>query len=128
VTDATQSAGYPSWSPDERRLALEVNEPNGTQAAVLDLGTGLLRRLTSERGETWVRSWSPDGRRITAAAMREGQWSLRWIDAATAEQGLITPPAPPRVYYRYPEWSPDGKRVLFERGELAGNIWMIALP
>jgi len=31
------------------------------------------------------------------------------------------------VYVRYPEWSPRGNVVVFERGELRGNIWTLAI-
>ena len=42
-------------------------------------------------------------------------------------RGIITPAAPPNVYMRYPEWSPQGGVVVFERGELRGNIWVLTL-
>jgi Tol biopolymer transport system component/DNA-binding winged helix-turn-helix (wHTH) protein len=121
------SAGWPSWSPDERRLAIEIMDAGSTQAGVLDLQTGTVKQLTHARGQTWVRSWSPDGRKIAAAAQRDGVWSLRWIDADTGQESLFAPPSPPRVYVRYPEWSAQGDRLLFERGEIRGNIWTIAI-
>ena len=123
----TDSVGYPAWSPDERQLAVEIKDGSSTQAGVVDLSTGTLRRLTNERGQTWVRSWSPDGRKIAVAVLRGGQWSLRWIDVRTTGQGEITAPAPPNVYLRYPAWSPRNDVVVFERGELHGNIWMVPL-
>ena len=127
IGDFTDSVGYPVWSPDERLLAVEIKDGSSTQAGVVDLSTGTLKRLTTAHGQTWVRSWSPDGRKIAVAALRDGQWSLRWIDVRTAEQGEITAPAPPNVYLRYPAWSPRGDVVVFERGELHGNIWMVPL-
>ncbi|MGH9348722.1 MAG: winged helix-turn-helix domain-containing protein [Vicinamibacterales bacterium] len=127
VTDGTSSIGYPAWSPDERRLAVEIKDGSSTHAGVIELQTGALRQLTSERGQTWVRSWSPDGRRMAVAALRDGVWSLRWIDAESGRQGAMTAPEPPRAYVRYPDWSPRGDLVLFERGELRGNIWMLTL-
>jgi Tol biopolymer transport system component len=93
----------------------------------VDVETGALEALTSERGQTWVRSWSPDGRKIAAAVLRDGLWSLRWIDAATGQHGTITPPQLPRVYVRYPDWSRRGDLVVFERAEMAGNIWQLEL-
>jgi Tol biopolymer transport system component/DNA-binding winged helix-turn-helix (wHTH) protein len=125
LTDGREWIGYPAWSPDERRLAVEIKEGSSTQAAVLDLGTRELRRLTGERGNTWVRSWSPDGRRIAVAAFRDGAWNLRWIDVESGRQGTITPPEPARGYVRYPEWSPRGDVVVFERAEMRGNIWLL---
>ena len=127
IGDLSESVGYPAWSPDERRLAVEIKDGSSVQAGVVDLSTGLLKWLTGERGQMWVRSWSPDGRKIAAAALRGGVWSLRWIDAQSGEQGEITPPSPTNVYLRYPAWSPRNDVVVFERGELHGNIWMVPL-
>jgi len=42
-------------------------------------------------------------------------------------QGTITPPADSSVYLGYPEWSPRGDVVVFERGQLRGNIWTLPL-
>lgn len=127
LTDGTVSVGYPAWSPDERQIAVEIKDGSSTQAAVVDAETGAIRWLTRERGQTWVRSWSPDGTRVVVAALRDGVWDLRWIDAATRAQQVITPAGPPHVYYRYPEWSPRGDLVVFERGELKGNIWIMKI-
>jgi Tol biopolymer transport system component len=127
VTSPDVSVGYPAWSPDERRLAVEIKDRSSMQAAVVDVEAGTLRQLTDERGQTWVRSWSPDGRRIAAAALRGGVWDLRWIDADTGRQKIITPPGAPNVYVRYPEWSPRGDVIVFERGEVRGNVWTLAV-
>ena len=127
LTDDTQSVGYPAWSRDGRYLAVEVKDGSSTHAAVVDVRTGVMRRLTSDRGQTWVRSWSPDGRKVAAAVLRDGVWGLRWIDVESGRQGAISPPGPPGVFVRYPEWSPRGNLVLFERGEMRGNIWMARL-
>ena len=96
-------------------------------AGIIDVESGALRRLTNERGQTWVRSWSPDGSKLAVAALRDGRWNIRSLDVATGKQDDITPPAPVHVYVRYPEWSPRGDYVVFERGELRGNIWTIAI-
>ena len=120
-------AGYPSWSPDEKQIAVEIKDGSSTHAGVIDVATGSLRQLTRERGHTWVRSWSPDGRKVAVAALREGRWNLRSVDVATGKENPLTAPHPPGVYLRYPEWSPKGDRVVFERGAIRGNIWTIAI-
>ena len=133
-----QSVGYPAWSPDERRLAVEMKNPGSTfatsgpsegstHAGIIDLDSGKLRQLTRVRGQTWVRSWSPDGTKLAVAALRNGVWDLRWIDVATGVEGIMLPATSPRVYVRYPAWSPRGDVVVFERGEMRGNIWTIGL-
>ena len=127
ISDSGMSVGYPAWSPDERRLAVEIKDGSSVHAGVVDVETGSLRRLTAERGQTWIRSWSPDGRRIAAAALREGIWDLRWIDAASGAQRVIARAAGPGVYLRYPEWSPRGDVIVYERGEVRGDIWTLTL-
>jgi Tol biopolymer transport system component/DNA-binding winged helix-turn-helix (wHTH) protein len=128
VSDPSQWVGYPAWSNDDRYLAVELKDGSSTHAGVLDVRTGALRRLTNERGQTWVRSWSPDGKKIAAALFRNGSWDLRWIDAGNGAMGVIAPASAPNVYVRYPEWSPRGDTVVYERGELRGNVWMLRLP
>jgi len=125
LTDASASIGYPAWSPDERSIAVEIKEGSSTQAGIVNAESGALLRLTHERGQTWVRSWSPDGREIAAAVLREGLWSLKALDVGGGRERAITQPAPPRVYVRYPDWSPRGDVMVFERGEMVGNIWTI---
>jgi Tol biopolymer transport system component/DNA-binding winged helix-turn-helix (wHTH) protein len=127
LSDPSQWSGYPAWSPDERRVAVELKDGSSTHAAVLDATTGAVQRLTNERGQTWIRSWSPDGRKIAAAVFRDGRWDLRWIDAHSGATGVITAPSAPNLYVRYPEWSPRGDAVVYERGELRGNVWMLRL-
>ena len=128
VTDGSRSIGYPTWSPDERYVAVEIKDGSSTHAGVVDVATGAVRQLTTEPGQTWVRSWSPDGRRIATAALRAGLWSLQWIDVATGATRVLLPPAPPHVYVRYPDASPRGDLVVYEHGELRGNIWLLNLP
>ena len=126
LTDGSSSIGYPSWSPDERHIAVEIKDRSSTQAGVIDVETGTLRWLTNTTGQTWVRSWSPDGRRLAAAVLRDGQWSLRVLDVSSGHDQSITPPAPPRVFVRYPDWSARGDLIVFERSEMTGNIWLLS--
>ena len=69
-------------------LAVEIKDGGSTQAGVVDLQSGVLRQLSHARGQTWVRSWSPDGKKMAVAAQRDGVWSLRWIDVQTAK-GIV---------------------------------------
>jgi Tol biopolymer transport system component len=124
LTDGSASVGYPSWSPDDRHVAVEIKEASSTQAGIIDVETGVLRRLTNAGGQTWVRSWSPDGQRLAAAVLRDGQWSLRALDL-NGRDVVMTPPGPPRVFVRYPDWSSRGDLVVFERSEMTGNIWLL---
>ena len=125
LTDGATSIGYPSWSPDERQIAVEIKDRSSTQAGVIDIETGVLRTLTDGKGQTWVRSWSPDGRMLAAAVLRDGLWSLRALDVNGERDRMITPSASPRVFVRYPDWSTRGDLIVFERSEMTGNIWLL---
>ena len=127
VTDGRTWIGYPAWSPDERQLAVEIKDGSSTHAGIVDTVTGEVRQLTHVRGHTWVRSWSPDGRFIAAAAMRDGRWRLEAIDVNTGGERVLLDGLPANVYVRYPDWSPRGDLMVFERGELRGNIWTLSL-
>lgn len=127
LTDPSQWVGYPAWSVDDRSLAVEIKDGSSTHAAVVDVASGAIRQLTSARGQTWVRSWSPDNRRIAAAVQREGRWSLRWVAADGSGDGELLPPVPAGTYVRYPEWAPRGDRLVFERAEMRGDVWTLDL-
>jgi hypothetical protein len=32
------------------------------------------------------------------------------------------------VFMRYPAWSPVGDRIVYEHGQVRGNVWMVTLP
>jgi Tol biopolymer transport system component len=121
-----ESIGYPAWSPDERHIAVELKQHGFTHAAVIEPASGTLEQLTNARGHTWIRSWSPDGDKLAAAVLQDGRWSLAAIDAATGHQTAILEPLPPDAYVRYPEWS-SSNVIVFERGELRGNIWSVPI-
>ena len=73
----------------KRMLAVEIKDGSSTHAGVVDLQSGTLRQLTNARGQTWVRSWSPDGKKVAVAAQRDGAWSLRWIDVQTGKEYVV---------------------------------------
>ena len=125
LTFDAELAGFPVWSPDGTRLALEVKRGVSTHVAVVPAAGGPVRQLTAEEGESWPHSWAPDGDRIAFAASREGRWSLRWVSARTGRGGEILPPERLDAYYRYPSWSPSGDRLVYERGQTQANIWMV---
>jgi Tol biopolymer transport system component len=104
-----------TWSPDGRRLALEVHD-QPTVAGRFDIfvvnadGTDL-RRLTKD-GVSRMPAWSPDGGRI-AYVRQEGNASHLFVmrpdgtrpSQLTSGEGFHVSPA----------WSPDGSRLAFAR-------------
>jgi len=117
----------PCLSRDGRWLAAEKTEIDGRQVVVMPAEGGAARTLTSQRGQNWPYSWSPDNRRIAFAALRDGRWSLWWVDSRTGRQQRLTEPAPLRTYVRYPDWSPAGIRIVYEQTETRGSLFVLEL-
>jgi TolB protein len=56
--------GWPSWSPDGRRIAFASNRHSSYQIWVMDAGGGNPQLVANTEGRATVPRWSPDGRRI----------------------------------------------------------------
>jgi len=125
ITHDTESISYPSWSPDGKRLAVEVKRGDQTSVGVVGRDGGEPVQLTSERGQSWPHSWSPDGEWITFAGERGGVWNVYAVSPRTREVRQITKLASPSGWVRYPSWSPRGGRLVFEREISSGAVWML---
>ena len=123
LTPAGRSAGYPAWSPDGRRIALEVEDEGTTQIWVVNRDGSSFRRVTSSVGQHWPHSWAPDNDRIVFAGEREGVWNLWTVSASTGQEQQLTRFSTPNGYVRYPAWSPLNDRIVFEHATVTANVW-----
>jgi len=74
LTPATPETGeyhHPRFSPDGRRLVMDISQPAGRDIWVYDLDQGTLVRLSFERDANDP-VWTPDGRRVCYATARSG--------------------------------------------------------
>ena len=46
---------------------------------------------------------------------------LRRVQLTAAGEGVAH-------YYRFPAWSPNGRQVVYEAGEIESDIWEVSLP
>ena len=61
-----EASGF-AWSPDGKRLAVDVNDedaPGTRQLVIVDVASGLRIPLTSGRGTNTLARWSPSGERV----------------------------------------------------------------
>ena len=117
--------GYPTWSPDSRSLAFEMKRGDDDHVMVLDLTGGEPKQLTFEPGKSWPYDFSPDGDKVVFARLRNGLWNIWWVSRSTLEQNQLTHFDDLNGYVRYPAWAPTGDRVVFERAQSTGDLWLV---
>jgi Tol biopolymer transport system component len=122
-----RAESYPVWSPDGRWIASQVRSELGTQVGVRSAEGGPLQVLTPERGEAWIHHWG-DARRLVFAGQRAGVWNVWWVSRETGQETQVTRYTGVNTFVRYPTSSPSGDRIVFELGEVRGNIWLATLP
>lgn len=102
--------GWPTWSPDDRRLAFHSERSGNWDIwAVNADGSGLVN-LTVDPGEDQFPAWSPDGRRIAFTSRRSGNYDV-WLMNADGSKPVNLSNWPGRD--RYAMWSSDGKKIAF---------------
>ena len=127
VTHDPEAASFPVWSADGKWLAVEVKRGERTQVGVVAKDGGSIELLTNDPGQNWPHSWSPDGECIAYAAERGAVWNIWEVSRRTHAQRQLTHFTSSSGYVRYPSWSPDGRRIVFERETQTAAIWTIQI-
>jgi len=116
------------FSPDGRRLALEILEGKNRDVWVYEWGWDTLSRLTFDPGEDLGPVWTPDGWRIAFSSARADQatQNLYWQRAdGTGEAERLTESENPQ----YPtSWHPSGKFLAFHEINPQTSADILILP
>lgn len=132
---------FPDWSPDGRCIAFQRARQRGTRwfsVWTIELRDGEARHPTeiasSDAAACIVPRWSPDGRMLVYAVVREqagatgrtgelASAELWTVEAATGRRSKLVAG---RAAALNPAWSPDGRVYFVSSGEGAENIWSAA--
>ena len=111
----------PTFSPDGKRLALDISADGRKDVWVYEWERDDIKRLTTFAGETnGYPVWTPNGERIVYSSQDKNaghsQYSLWWIraDGAGDAQRLAESESLPYT----PTWHPDGKVLAFRQSNV----------
>ena len=138
--DSQLESTVPALSPDERRVAMAVNDPNGGFPDIwtIDVERGGATRVTFDPGNDHLPVWSPDGTHIAFSAGRDdapGGFNRIYQHAAngTGSDELLYSVPNNEVVVPL-SWSPDGTLLFLSRAETGkylsggGNeIWTLRM-
>jgi Tol biopolymer transport system component len=118
---------HPQLSPDRGTLALATIGGKFTDIWLYDLSGSRRTRVTFEPGGPMAPVWSPDGRSIAFASMRNGHFDIyrKAIDGTSVEDLLYSDSDD-----KFPtSWSPDGKFLLFDRigYKKPNSVWILPI-
>jgi serine/threonine-protein kinase len=114
----------PQFSPDGKRLALDVDTGKGHEIFVYDRQRDALTRLTFAGGSGPV--WSPDGEHLVYPSTSAATSRLNWIRADGSGEVQVLLESKNAVLPS--GFSPDGRRLAYLEGKLGGETDLWTLP
>ena len=121
--------GSPRFSPDGKRIALQVAYGSHEQIAVYDLASDRLTQLTFDAANHRAPIWTPDSQRLIylSDASGAGSQNLYWrrADGSGEAERLTTSPGRQVPYGVHP----SGRHVLYPEteGAAASVLWVLPL-
>lgn len=130
ITNISEGACQPTWSPDGMRIAftspcLEKQDTYpGAGIFYLDLAdpTAAVKVISSLEGD-FDPAWSPDGKRIAFTSLRNQVPAIHVINLA---DGTYQNLSQSTKADKQPAWSQSGTQIAFVRQFLSSQIWIMS--
>jgi tetratricopeptide (TPR) repeat protein len=107
----------PCWSPDGSEVAFTRHEESNIFVYVLDLATGVERKLTDRTDPEFDAVYSPDGEKVLLAidsvSPNQGNIDIACWDVEEGELDDVTDGGGGLSHQEWPCWSPDSERIAF---------------
>jgi len=129
VTDLSDGACQPSWSPDGKQLAFTSpcranrNLYAGSSVWIINVDGSGLRALASAPGGDFDPSWSPIGDKVALTSLEDGRPQIYVMNVdGTGRTNLSNN----RASDSDPSWSPSGSQIIFTsiRNKVA-EVWIV---
>lgn len=119
LTSDPASDIQPVFSPDGSRVAFASNRSGNWDIWVMNVNGGPPAQVTRGMADEIHPSWSSDGNELVFCSLPTdgGQWEL-WINSAL-EGGTSKFIG----YGLFPDWSPDGLTIAYQRARERGSRW-----
>lgn len=125
ITDTLNDYGQPAWSPDGKSLVY-YGSKFPMQLFVYDLQKTSQRQLLTANTDAYEPSWSVNNQvAFDSRAIRTTPNDLSVINADGNGYKKITDGT---YDCAAPQWSPDGKKILFERSVAINKPWKEITP
>jgi TolB protein len=112
LTDGKGNYGFPSWSPDGKKLVYRAATDSVKGLFIIDIESGHTTALTNNSQDNFP-GWSPNGDLIAFTSKREGNYDLFTIHPdGSGLKRITTDPG----NEAHSVWSPDGKWLAFSSG------------
>jgi Tol biopolymer transport system component len=112
LTDGKGNYGFPSWSPDGKKLVYRAATDSVKGLFIIDIASGQVTMLTNHSQDNFP-VWSPKGNLIAFTSKRESNYDLFTIKPDGTDLKRITSDPGNEAHS---VWSPDGEWLAFSSG------------